>query len=148
MPEHSLRGAIAAKLLSELQLLEESGDLVITHHVPSILAERLCDAIIQRWAGEFLDEPPPEVVIEASAHSTAHRLSKDFGMNETDAQAISRSFLDLLGATRSRQELAELANHQGPQEMAVGAYYCVKLGLGAYYSNGYLNWRKSHYAAR
>ncbi|BEP53033.1 hypothetical protein GmRootV118_02770 [Variovorax sp. V118] len=148
MLERPLRDAISAKLLSELQQLEQSGDLVIAHHAPSMLADRLSDAIVQQWASEFFEEPPPEVVIEMSLRSSARQLTEHFGMDEASACSVARGFMDRLASTRTLREVAELVTHQGAQEIADGAYFCVHLDKGEYYSPGYLDWRKARYSGR
>ncbi|MCY1215663.1 hypothetical protein D3C87_960610 [compost metagenome] len=143
-----LSDAISAKLLSELQQLEQSGDLVIAHHAPSMLADRLCDAIVRQWANEFLDEPPPEAVIESSLRSSERHLCERFGLDETGARIVARAFIDRLAATRTLREVAELITHQGAQEIADGAYFCVHLDKGEYYSWSYLDWRSGRYPGR
>ena len=140
--------AISARLLSELQQLEQSGDLVIAHHAPSMLADRLCDAIVRQWANEFFDEPPPEVVIESSLRSSERHLFERFGLDQAGARIVARAFIDRLATTRTLREVAELITHQGAQEIADGAYFCVHLDKGEYYSLSYLNWRSEQYSGR
>ncbi|WP_093125751.1 hypothetical protein [Variovorax sp. OK605] len=131
-----------------MQQLEQSGDLIIAHHAPSMLADRLCDAIVQQWANEFFDEPPPEVVIETCLRSSARHLSERFGMDEADACAVAKGFMDWLASTRTLREVAELVTHQGAKEVADGAYFCVHLDKGEYYGPDYLDWRKAQYDGR
>ncbi|WP_157288446.1 hypothetical protein [Uliginosibacterium gangwonense] len=135
------RAELLNALLAELVKLENSSDLVITHPAPSFVADQLCSAVIQWWGKEFLDEPPSEVVIENGIVDASRHLQELFELSEAEARSASVSFVGQLSRDRTRNEVAILISHQGPREIAHGAYYCNYLALGSYYDEGYLNWR-------
>lgn len=134
--------AISQALLKGLQDLEQAGDLVITHTSPQRLAEDLCSTLIERWAAEFADMPPHEVVIADSISWCTRYLQKNYDLPYPSALFVVERFVEDRGKERTLAELAELLAHQGHQEIAMGAYYCVHLDGGTYYDMGYLEWRK------
>lgn len=137
---------IANELLSGLLELEQNGDLVITHTSPPSLADKLCSRVIQKWAQEFLDCPPFEVVVEDGVKSATNYLEAVFEMVESDARSVVEKFVSHLLVNRPLGMVAELVAHQGPEDVALGAYYCMHLQKGEYYDSGYLEWRKGVYA--
>lgn len=129
-------------ILEGLVELEESGDLVITHAAPLVLAEKLGTRLIELWAREFVDSPPHEVVI-AGCIKAATRHLEGFGLeHEAALSAVSR-FVKDRQRERTLGELADLLAHQGSREIAMGSYYCVHLGRGKYYDPDYLTWRST-----
>ena len=134
------------KLLAGLLELEQSGDIVITHPSPHVLAELLGTTLIHSWAAEFLDEPPSEIVIEGTLNSAAKYLKEYFGIDESLSRQTVDNFLRGFRGWKSLREVAELVSHQGTEEIALGAYYCVHQKRGEYYSADYLDWRKEYYA--
>ena len=136
------KNEISDELLKGLTELEESGDIVITHTNPELLAKKLSSAIVEKWAFEFLDTPPDVVVIDEYSNTSKQYLCQTFDLSEKEAGASIVDFIDLLSSSRSLREVADLVSHQGYQEIAFGAYYCSHLKRGEYYSSGYLDWRK------
>lgn len=134
------------KLLAGLLELEQSGDIVITHPTPHVLAELLGTNLIQSWAAEFLDEPPSEVVIEGALNSTAKYFKENFDIDESSSRQTVDNFLRSFLGWKSLREVAELVSHQGTEEIALGAYFCTHLKRGVYYSMDYIEWRKEYYA--
>lgn len=142
------RRELAEALLAGLIDLETSGDVVLIHSAPSALADRLCSAILQRWSREFQVDPPEEVVIEEGIQASSRCLEQAFGIEAEQALVMVRDFVRSLAADRTRREMAQLLSHQGPQEIADGAFYCIHLRRGDYYSPAYLAWRKNRYPQR
>lgn len=136
-------GAISQVLLKGLLDLEKAGDLVITNNSPQSLAEDLCSKLIERWADNFESMPPHEVVIADSISCCTKYLQKHYDLPYPRAHSVVERFVDDRRRERTLAELAELLAHQGCQEIAMGAYYCVHLEGGTYYDMGYLAWRKS-----
>lgn len=136
---------LSATLLAGLLSLEKSGDLVITHPAPAALADSLCSEVIQQWAKQFLDAPPSEIVIDDSIRASSRHLVSS-SIKEEEARSIVEKFVASLRAGRTLTEVADLLAHQGPQEIALGAYYCIHMQLGEYYSSEYLEWRKGRHA--
>jgi len=81
------------------------------------------------------------VVIESGGNAAAEYLRRHFNLNAVDSHIVTQQFLDNLSTSRTKTELAELISHQGHQEIAHGAYFCVHLKLGEYYDQDYLEWR-------
>jgi len=135
-------------LLTGLLELEQSGDLVITHPAPLALADLLCSRILQQWANEFLNEPPFEVVIANEIKLSSRHLAATFNIEEAAATSTVEKFVQSFLATRTPKEVAELLTHQGPQEIALGSFYCIQLKRGLYYSSDYIDWRMAHYASQ
>ena len=67
-------------------------------------------------------------------------------MVESDARSVVEKFVSHLLVKRPPGLVAELVTHQGPEDVALGAYYCMHLQQGEYYDSGYLEWRKGVYA--
>lgn len=142
------RNELANCLLNSLLELEKAGDVIVTHPNLSVLAEQICDSLVQKWAAEFLEAPPYEVVIDSGLNAASEYLQCHFNLNALDAHIVARQFLDSLGTSRTKTELAELISHQGYREIAYGAYFCIHLKLGEYYDADYLEWRRREYAKR
>lgn len=134
---------IAQALLEGLVELEQAGNLVITHSAPLELAEELSSKLIERWANEFIVMPPHEVVITDGIRSATRYLQAKFGVPYPEALLMVERFVEELRAQRTLADLADLVAHQGHQDIAMGAYYCVHLARGRYYDSGYLAWRSS-----
>lgn len=132
---------IAQALLEGLVELERAGDLVITHSAPLELAEKLSSNLVERWANEFVVMPPHEVVIADGIRSATKYLQAKFGVAYPEALLVVERFVEDLRAQRTVADLADLIAHQGHQDIAMGAYYCVYLARGKYYDSGYLDWR-------
>ena len=137
--------ALTDQLLAGLLELEQSGAIVITHPMPQVLADGLAAKLMQQWAAEFLDEPPCEIVIEATRNAAAHYLAGKFGFDAAASRQTVDRFLDSFRSWKSLREIAELLTHQGTQEIALGAYYCIHLQRGEYYSGDYIEWRKEYW---
>lgn len=142
------RNELAETLLAGLIELEKAGDLVIIHSAPTALADRLCSGIVERWSSEFLLDPPNEIVMEDGVQASSRRFEEAFGVEHSQALRTVRAFIDSLAANRTPAELAALISHQGPQEIADGAYCCAHLQRGDYYSPAYLDWRRERYEQR
>jgi hypothetical protein len=136
---------LTSVLLAGLLDLEKSGDLVITHSSPGALADQLCAQIVKHWGKVSLDVPI-EAVIDTGTKSATQNLAEVFGLADAEASAVMKSFVRSLGERRTPREVAELIAHQGPAEIACGAFFCSYLRRGAYYSSDYLDWREDHYA--
>lgn len=136
---------ISQALLEGLEELEQAGDLVITHSAPLELAEKLRAKLIERWADEFVVMPPHEVVIADGVSSASKYLTAKFRVTPTEALSMVQRFVETLRPQRTLTELADLIAHQGHQDIALGAYYCVHLARGEYYDPGYLDWRSAAY---
>ena len=134
---------IAQALLEGLVELEHAGDLVITHSAPLELAEMLGSKLIERWANEFVVMPPHEVVVADGVRSATKYLQATFDVAYPEALLVVERFVEDLRAQRTLTELADLVAHQGHQDIAMGAYYCVHLARGKYYDSGYLAWRST-----
>jgi hypothetical protein len=128
-------------LLDGLIELERSGDLVITHASPLQLADDLCSRVIQHWSNEFASAPPDELVIADAIRSSTKYLHEIFSLSREQALEAVERFVEARRSERTLTALAELLAHQGPQEIAMGAYYCVHLQMGPYYGEAYLAWR-------
>lgn len=135
------RAELADALLKGLLKLEHDGDLVITHAMQAVVADRLCSHIIHTWARQSLDLEPDELIIEDMLSAVPHYLQDQFDLSAPDAKAITKQFIQSLENGRTIRELAELLSHQGYQEIGKGAYFCIHLKRGEYYSMDYLDWR-------
>jgi hypothetical protein len=144
---HMKRNDLAEELLAGLLALEQNGNLVITHTSPQELADELCSKVIQKWAREFMDSPPSEVVIANGVEAASRYLTTVFTISGTEARLAVEGFISQLRQTRPLGMVAELVAHQGPEDVALGAYYCVHLQRGEYYDSGFLEWRKEVYAS-
>ena len=142
------RDKLDAVLLEGLLELEVSDDIVITHSIPSSLAKRISSHLLQAWVGEFCQSIPFELHIHDSLMATANIVHREFDISESDAQSIVEQFHTELLQERTLREFSELVWHQGNHELAAGAYYCVVLRRGKYYSRDYLDWRTDYYASR
>lgn len=138
---------LTSTLLAGLLELEQSGDLVLTHPNPMVLADQLCAKVIRKWSLESLDLPI-ESAIDYEMKSSAKHLAETFHVGDAEATGIVERFVRDLGSSRTPKEVAELLSHQGPQEIALGAYFCAHLQRGKYYGSDYLDWRKNHYIGR
>lgn len=142
------RQELCSELLAGLIDLEESGDIVITHSIPRSLADKLASIVIRHWASDFSEFPPPDLLIQDSLEMSSKFLSEEFGLSEPNARSTMEEFHNMLKSRRSATEVADLVAHQTSSEIALGAYYCVVLQRGEYYSSGYLDWRKEFYASK
>lgn len=142
------RQELCSKLLVGLIDLEESGDIVITHAIPRSLADRLASIVIRHWASDFSESPPPDLLIQDSLEMSSKFLCEEFGLSEPNARSTMEEFHNILKSRRSITEVADLVAHQSSPEIALGAYYCVVLQRGEYYSRGYLDWRKEFYTSK
>jgi hypothetical protein len=134
---------ISQSLLEGLVELEQAGDLAITHAAPIELADKLRSKLVERWAKEFVAMPPHEVVIANGIRSATGYLETKFSVPHEQALSVVRRFMEDRRAERTLPELADLVAHQGYQDIALGAYYCVHLGRGKYYDPDYLTWRST-----
>ena len=135
-------------LLEGLQELEREGDLVITCTAPQKLAEALSSRIVQQWAKESVEILPHEVVIADTIKSGAEYLNRAFSLPHPEALAVVERFVEDRRSERTLSELADLVAHQGHQDIAMAAYYCIQLRMGRYYDQGYLAWRSKQIANR
>lgn len=135
---------LTASLLAGLVELEQSGDVVIVHPIPSALAGRLCARLVRDWGQAFLKEPPFEFAIDLGMKQSARYLEECFALGTDEACCAVEKFVRYLGSNRTPMEVAELISHQGFQEVALGAFFCSHLQRGEYYSSHYLDWRKAH----
>ncbi len=139
---------ISRVLLEGLLELEQSGDLVIIHTAPLKLADSLHSKIIQRWADEFAEAPPHEVIIADGVRHSTQYVQEYFALSYPEALGVVERFVEERRQERTMGELADLVAHQGPQDIAMGAYYCVYLQRGNYYDPGYLAWRSEQLVGR
>lgn len=119
---------------------------MITCTAPQKLAEALSSRIVQQWAEVSVEILPDEVVIADTIKSRAEYLNRAFSLPHPEALAVVERFVEDRRSARTMSKLADLVAHQGHQDIAICAYYCIQQRMGRYYDQGYMAWRSKQIA--
>lgn len=127
--------------------LEKAEKLVVTTPVTTKISEHLYSSIRDQWCREVegLDSPPPELRIESSLEQAIDKLVKTFDLDKEEANSIAYDFYKYCAEFKSELDIADYFSHEGPFEISLTAYFCIKLGKDRFGSSDYLEWRKLIY---
>jgi hypothetical protein len=127
--------------------LEKNGDLVVTTTIPKKISEFLYFAIRDQWCCDVGDDmlPPAELRIESLLGKAIGILEKVFALSEEEAKSVAYDFYKYCAEFKSKLETADYFSHEGPVEIALTAYFCIKLGKDRFGESDYLDWRKEIY---
>ena len=93
---------IIKKLLSGIEDLERSGDLVVTTTIPEEIAESIYQTLRDKWCD--LEDgvlPPPEIRIESSMEASAKHLERVFNLSDTEAKSTVLKLYKKMSKTNS-----------------------------------------------
>ncbi len=132
------------RIVSVLNEMENRGDLVITTTSNNNLAEEIYSSIVKSWLEENTDfEEPIEFTLPKFLEKITAVIQNNFGLTEGESKEISEKYHKTWLEQRTPKEVAELYWHQGPQDIALRAYYTVKLGNNDKEMD-FLDWRKKY----
>lgn len=136
------------KIDQVLKDLEERGEVMLISTNPEYISKFIFHSIVE----QILKDHKRDFVIESDIpyllEIIAQNVSSIFSEDSINAERIVNEFYHELLSSRTMSEIAELIHHEGLFEIALRAFYNIKLKNIDNRDLNYINWRKQYHNSR